>query len=72
MKECVGRGDQIQGCLHAKRTRFRSSYRARRATTDVYGNIKKKQKQNTNVYGNIKKKQKQNAAYLQTISKQDY
>ena len=28
MKECAGRGDRTQGCLHAKRTRFRSSYRA--------------------------------------------
>ena len=29
MKECAGRGDRTRGRLHAKRTRFRSSYRAR-------------------------------------------
>ena len=27
-KECAGRGDQTRGRLDAKRTRFRSSYRA--------------------------------------------
>ena len=27
-KECAGRGDRTRGRLHAKRTRFRSSYRA--------------------------------------------
>ena len=29
MKECAGRGGRTRGGLHAKRTRFRSSYRAR-------------------------------------------
>ena len=29
MKECAGYGDQTQDRLHAKRTRFQSSYRAR-------------------------------------------
>ena len=28
-KECAGRGDRTRGRLHAKRTRFLSSYRAR-------------------------------------------
>ena len=28
-KECAGRGDRTRGRLHAKRTLFRSSYRAR-------------------------------------------
>ena len=28
-KECAGRGNRTRGRLHAKRTRFRSSYRAR-------------------------------------------
>ena len=28
MKECARRGDQTRGRLHAKRTRFQSSYRA--------------------------------------------
>ena len=28
MKECTGRGDRTRDYLHAKRTRFRSSYRA--------------------------------------------
>ena len=29
MKECAGNGDRTRGRLHAKRTRFHSSYRAR-------------------------------------------
>ena len=29
MKECAGRGERTRGRLHAKGTRFRSSYRAR-------------------------------------------
>ena len=33
-KECAGRGDRTRGRLHAKRTRFRSSYRAQSIITN--------------------------------------